>query len=170
LQSAIEKNPFEIFQMAGTWKHIQEPHIPDRRLSTGVLGVHTALLPIGKAGSILYYAGNTWTEPQMWEKAAMNDYPPTDSNYLAGYKQISNTCLFNCLTNTISNPQSPHADLFRSGHAFLRDGRLVIAGGTQFQDTDDDAQHGDLLHHDPATNTTTPPLRMNSVARLLSTE
>jgi hypothetical protein len=36
-----------------------------------------------------------------------------------------------CATQQVSDPGSPDADLFCSGHSMLPDGRLLIAGGTQ---------------------------------------
>jgi hypothetical protein len=95
------------------------------------LAVHAALLPVGPAGKILYFSGSQWVEPTAWEAIENEPNPETDPHYLAAKAQIDHSRIYDCATQQISNPTSPDADLFCSGHAFLADGRLVVAGGTQ---------------------------------------
>jgi hypothetical protein len=86
-------------------------------LPTGaqVLAVHAALL---HTGQILYFGGDE-------HDAGQNDR-----------RQIDHTRLFDCASLTVSVVGSPASDLFCSGHAFLMDGRLLVAGGTEDFPTD----------------------------------
>ena len=86
-------------------------------LPTGaqVLAVHAALL---HTGQILYFGGDE-------HDAGQNDRD-----------QIDHTRLFDCASLTVSVVGSPTSDLFCSGHAFLMDGRLLVAGGTEDFPTD----------------------------------
>src|SRR5215217_5240982 len=86
-------------------------------LPTGaqVLAVHAALL---HTGQILYFGGDE-------HDAGQNDRG-----------QIDHTRLFDCTSLTVSVVGSPTSDLFCSGHAFLMDGRLLVAGGTEDFPTD----------------------------------
>ncbi|MHB8629030.1 MAG: galactose oxidase-like domain-containing protein [Aggregatilineales bacterium] len=52
-------------------------------------------------------------------------------NYISIPKQIDHTRLFDPGQSSFINPGSPTNDLFCSGHAFLPDGRLLVAGGTE---------------------------------------
>lgn len=97
----------------------------------GVLAVHAALLPIGKGGSILYYAGDQWIEPAIWEQVEIQPNPESDPRFTQGLLQIDHSRIFDCTTQAVFNPGSPADDIFCSGHAFLPDGRLVVVGGTQ---------------------------------------
>ena len=80
-----------------------------------VLAVHAALL---HTGQILYFGGDE-------HDAGQNDR-----------RQIDHTRLFDCTSLTVSVVGSPTSDLFCSGHAFLMDGRLLVAGGTEDFPTD----------------------------------
>lgn len=77
-----------------------------------VLAVHAALLPNGK---ILYFGG---------------DQHDPGQHHLGLFDQAR---LFDCQTFAISAPVPSPAirDLFCCGHAFLPDGRLLVAGGTE---------------------------------------
>ena len=109
-----------------------------------VLAVHAALLPIGRSGSILYYAGDQWIEPTQWE-AIENETPPsTDPRYPAAMAEISHSRMYDCATKVVSNPLTPPDDLFCSGHALMGDGSLAVAGGTQHFP---DAAEAMDLHH-----------------------
>jgi galactose oxidase-like protein len=97
-----------------------------------VLAVHAALLPVGPAGQILYLGGDDWVYPDKWQ--AILNQPNTHADpakYTAAKSQIDNTRLFDCKTQQISNPGTPDFDVFCCGHAFLPDGTLLVAGGTQ---------------------------------------
>jgi hypothetical protein len=78
--------------------------------SSEVLAIHAALL---RTGEILYFGGDE-------HDAGQNE---------AG--RIDHTRLFDCATLVVTNLGSPTSDVFCSGHAFLADGRLLVAGGTQ---------------------------------------
>jgi len=118
--------------MAGKWVYIGGPSGPNGQGGTAqVLAVHAALLPAGAAGRILYFSGSQWVEPNIWESIENDPNVGADPNYAAGKSQIDHSRVYDCASQQVSNPSSPDADLFCSGHAFLADGRLLIAGGTE---------------------------------------
>jgi len=96
-----------------------------------VLAVHAALLPIGRNGCILYYAGDQWLEPQDWEAVEIEADPTKDSRFASAMNEISHSRIYDCASQVVSNPGTPMSDLFCCGHAFLGNGNLAIAGGTQ---------------------------------------
>jgi hypothetical protein len=75
-----------------------------------VLAVHAALL---RTGRIIYFSGDE------------HDQGQHDRN------QIDHSRIFDCTTLQIQVIASPSTDVFCSGHAMLRDGRLLVAGGTE---------------------------------------
>jgi hypothetical protein len=75
-----------------------------------VLAVHAALLP---TGHILYFGGDEHNQNQ-------NETG-----------DIDHTCLFDCEKDKVTRIGSPTTDVFCSGHAFLADGSLLVAGGTE---------------------------------------
>ncbi len=75
-----------------------------------VLAVHAALL---HTGQILYFSGDE------------HDKGQHDRN------MIDHTRVFHCATLGVKAVESPTTDVFCSGHAFLGDGRLLVAGGTE---------------------------------------
>lgn len=79
-----------------------------------ILAVHAALVVApGQRSQILYFSGDEHDKGQ-------HDSGRTDHSRL-----------YDCVTGTITNPGSPAStDLFCCGHAFLWDGRLLTAGGT----------------------------------------
>jgi Domain of unknown function (DUF1929) len=78
--------------------------------SSEILAVHAALL---HSGQILMFSGDE------------HDKGQHDQGL------IDHTRLFDCAALTVSAAPSPASDLFCSGHAFLPDGRLLVAGGTE---------------------------------------
>jgi hypothetical protein len=78
-----------------------------------ILAVHAALLPTSE---ILFFGGDEHAAPQ-WK-----------------HHQWDHTRIFNCGTSQVAsvNPGSPGFDVFCCGHAMLEDGRVLVAGGTQF--------------------------------------
>lgn len=74
-----------------------------------VLAVHAALL---HTGQILYFGGDEH-----------------DAGHHAS-GDIDHTRLFDPVTNAVTTVGSPASDVFCAGHAFLVDGRLLVAGGT----------------------------------------
>jgi hypothetical protein len=101
----------------GTWEVL-----PQR---SEVLAVHAALLHTGQHGQILYFGGDE------------HDRGRHNRN------QIDHTRLFDCATSEIVTLPSPTTDVFCSGHAFLPDGRLLVAGGTEAFSTQDPSEY----HH-----------------------
>jgi hypothetical protein len=75
-----------------------------------VLSIHATLMPTNE---ILYFGGDEHSKAQHKNN------------------QIDNTRLFNVSTGLITTLTSPTTDVFCSGHAFLGDGRLLVAGGTE---------------------------------------
>jgi hypothetical protein len=89
-------------------------------ISSQILAVHTALVKLdpneNSLGQMVHFGGDQHHE---------------DGIRLGG-SHIRNTRVFDCGTNQIYDPDPnfPTNDLFCSGHAFLSDGTLFIAGGT----------------------------------------
>jgi hypothetical protein len=101
-----------------------------RETYSEVLAVHAALL---HTGQILYFSGDEFDRENQHAWAARGDFAAIDHSRL-----------FDCVTGAITNPGSSRSDLFCAGHAFLADGRLLVAGGTEmFQVKDRDVSH----HH-----------------------
>ena len=75
-----------------------------------VLAIHAALLPTGE---VLYFGGDEHNRAQH------------------SANEIDNTRLFDTRTTAITTLPSPTTDVFCSGHAFLPDGQLLVAGGTE---------------------------------------
>ena len=132
--------------MADSWSLVGgQGSGPDGKGGVGqVLAVHAALLPIGRSGSIVYYAGDQWVEPTQWEAIENETNPATDPRYPTAMEEISHSRMFDCATNVVTNPLTPPDDLFCSGHSLLPDGSLAVVGGTQhFPDPADSPD----LHH-----------------------
>lgn len=79
-----------------------------------VLAVHAALVAHGAEGQVLLLGGNEHDQDQ-----AQADAP-----------DVAHTRVYDVATNAVIHVDSPEADAFCCGHAFLPDGRLLIAGGT----------------------------------------
>jgi hypothetical protein len=110
----------------GSWRIVQP--------NSQVLAVHAALVQGGEGGRILYFGGDEH------DKGQSDQF--TNQHNLAA---IDHTRLFDTVTYQISNPGSPQTDIFCSGHAFLPDGRLVVAGGTErafLEPNDPNFHHG----------------------------
>jgi hypothetical protein len=118
--------------MAEQWVYVGGPSGANGQGGAAqVLAVHAALLPAGASGQIVYFSGSQWVPPTVWEAIENGPNPQSDPKYPLGKSEIDHTRIYDCATQQISNPGSPDTDLFCSGHAFLPDGRLLIAGGTQ---------------------------------------
>ncbi len=118
--------------MAGRWVYVGSASGANGQGGAAqALAVHAALLPAGAAGQILYFSGSQWVEPTIWESIENEPAFGADPNYLAGKSQIDHSRIYDCASQQVMNAGSPDVDLFCSGHAFLPDGRLLIAGGTQ---------------------------------------
>jgi hypothetical protein len=79
-------------------------------IDSQVLAIHAALV---ETGEILYFAGN--------------EHDPVNSQQ----GSFDHSCVFNCETGAVTRIGSPSSDVFCSGHAFLGDGTLLVAGGTE---------------------------------------
>src|SRR5208283_2630275 len=118
--------------MPAKWVYIGGPSGPNGQGGAAqVLAAHAALLPAGPAGQILYFSGSQWVPPTIWESIQNDPDVETDPSYLDGKREIDHSRIYDCRSQLVSNPTSPDADLFCAGHAFLPDGRLLVAGGTQ---------------------------------------
>src|SRR5215211_7238533 len=96
--------------------------------STEVLAIHAALM---HTGEILYFGGDE-------HDPGRNVRGRTDRSVLRTFR------LFNCKTNEITTTTSTDTDVFCCGHAFLADGRLLVAGGTETFDAK--REHADNPH------------------------
>jgi len=112
-------------------------------LKADAFAVHVGLAHSGK---IVLFSGDQYNQSQ-------NEAHPQD---------IDHAQLFDCQTLTIQKIDAPKTDVFCSGHAFLPDGRLVVAGGTErfpLPDSNPDPHHD----HSPGLRNTwlfepsTPP-------------
>ena len=72
------------------------------------MAVHAVLLPGGSRGQILYFGGYRVDDTHLF-----NVEPPYDDDSI----------------QDIAAAQSPHYNIFCSGHAFLADGRVLVGGG-----------------------------------------
>lgn len=79
-----------------------------------ILAVHAALVPHGAEGQVLLFGGD--------------EHDPSN----ADNGEFFNTRIYDVHGNRIVNSNSPAADVFCCGHAFLGDGRLFVGGGTEF--------------------------------------
>ena len=94
---------------------------------TEILAIHAALVPHGAEGQVLMFGGDE------------HDPSNADNN------EIFNTRIYDVERNIVIDIDSPEVDVFCCGHAFLGDGRLFVAGGTEFW------RHGaDFENPDPA--------------------
>ncbi|HVG28205.1 MAG TPA: galactose oxidase-like domain-containing protein [Pyrinomonadaceae bacterium] len=106
-------------------------------LDLGVVTIHTHLLPTGK---VLF-----WSRQQNGGGDALG---------------FSQTYTFDPVTNSfLAFPFNSTTNLFCSGHSFLPDGRLLVAGGHQGADNFGEP-HTNIF--DPATNTWTRAQDMNA--------
>ena len=110
------------------------------RIESQKLAVHAALLPTNK---IVYFSGDE-------HDPGRHFLAKTDTAHL------DTTRVYDCATGSVSAVPSPQVpagatapDLFCCGQAFLRDGRLLVAGGTESWtrghpgDTDPGGHHGE---------------------------
>lgn len=79
---------------------------------TGVLAVHAALVPHGAQGQVLMFGGNE------------HDRANADAG------DVFHTRLYDVADNRMIDVDSPPADVFCCGHAFLGSGRPLVGGGT----------------------------------------
>ena len=89
-------------------------------INSEILSVHAALVPSGAKGTVLMLGGDEHNPAQ-----AGRDTTPADPT------RVDRTALYDVSSRTVVRASSPTTDVFCSGHAFLADGRLLIAGGTE---------------------------------------
>ena len=107
-------------------------------IDSEILAVHAALVPNGTQGEVVLFGGDEhWSAQQ--ESAGNDSWKKTRVYDVAGHALVP------------GQVQSPASDVFCAHHAFIGDGRLLIAGGTSKWSNDaDDAQHDhglDFLGH-----------------------
>jgi hypothetical protein len=95
---------------SGRWFVVEDS--VGNNLKAEAFGIHAALV---RTGQIVLFSGDQFNKAQ-------NESRPQD---------IDHTQLFDCEALTLQNIDSPQSDVFCAGHAFLADGRLVVAGGTE---------------------------------------
>lgn len=92
-----------------------------------VLAVHAALVPHGVEGQVLLFGGN--------------EHDPSN----AAEGDVHNTRVYDVARNEVLVVDSPEADVFCCAHAFLPDGRLLVAGGSEGFNPPE--PHIDAHHH-----------------------
>lgn len=93
-----------------------------------VLAVHAALVPHGVQGQVLLLGGD--------------EHDPSN----ADQGEIHHTRIYDVARNVVIELNSPEADVFCCGHAFLAGGRLLVGGGTESW------RHPEDLHIDAHDN------------------
>src|SRR5262245_20037714 len=85
------------------------------------MAVHAVLLPLGTQGKLLYFGGYSVDDTHLYD--------------------VENETILD-----IDHPHSPQYNTFCSGHAFLADGRILVAGGQlpSPEGTEDHHQHGNM--------------------------
>ena len=92
-------------------------------IDSQILAIHAGLVPTREGGDVLYFGGD-----QHWEQ--------NNIGHEADPSKVDASRRFGCRpgpdgSHAITYVKSPTTDVFCSGHAFLGDGRLLVAGGTQ---------------------------------------
>ena len=100
-----------------------------------ILAVHAALVPNGNQGEVVLFGGDEhWNDQQ--ESAGGDRFKKTRVYDIQNHAIIAATI------------PSPDSDVFCAHHAFARDGRLLIAGGTQkWPESDIHEHHLDFIGH-----------------------
>ncbi len=102
-------------------------------IDSQILAVHAALVPNGNQGEVVLFGGD--------EHWGAQQEPGGD---------FRKTRVYDVQTHSLIGAMipSPDSDVFCSHHAFARDGRLLIAGGTQKWPESDAHEHGlDFIGH-----------------------
>ena len=90
-----------------------------------ILPVHAAVIAHGVEGQVLLIGGD--------------EHDPSN----ADNGEIFNSRIYDVARNRLININSPEADVFCCGHAFLSNGRLLVGGGTEFW-RHEEPQHFDM--------------------------
>jgi Domain of unknown function (DUF1929) len=98
-------------------------------INSEICAIHAAVVPtLNGDGEVIYFGGDEHSPPALLANT------------------IDKSRRFNCRTEAITYVQSPPADLFCCGHAFMADGRLLIGGGTVTFEAEAPGEHGMLGH------------------------
>ena len=100
-------------------------------IDSQILSVHAALMPVGSHGKVLMFGGDEHNGAQGGTDGA----PATPAN-------VDRTALFDVGSRNVTRISSPTTDVFCAGHAYLGDGRLLVAGGTESWGGEDDGGPG----------------------------
>jgi len=95
---------------SGRWFRVEDAAGGD--LLAHAFAIHVALV---RTGEIVVFSGDQ-------HSAAQHEANPQD---------IDHCELYDCAAQTLRTIDAPSTDVFCSGHAFLPDGRLLVAGGTE---------------------------------------
>ena len=106
---------------SGRWFLVEDDKGED--LLAHSFAIHVAL---ARTGKIVIFSGD------QHNKAQLNAVP----------QDINHCELFDCTTLTLQRIDAPSTDVFCSGHAFLPDGRLLVAGGTESWSAETGPVHG----------------------------
>ena len=104
-------------------------------IDSQILAVHAALVPNGNQGEVVLFGGD-----EHWG----------DQQESAGGDKFKKTRVYDVQNHALAGASipSPDSDVFCAHHAFARDGRLLIAGGTQKWPESDIHEHGlDFIGH-----------------------
>jgi hypothetical protein len=104
-------------------------------IDSQILAVHAALVPNGNQGEVVLFGGD-----EHWK----------DQQESAGGDKFKKTRVYDVQTHALvgATIPSPDSDVFCAHHAFARDGRLLIGGGTQtWPESDIHAHDLDFLGH-----------------------
>jgi len=89
-------------------------------INSQILSVHAALLPTGNKGRVLMLGGSEHNPDQ----GGTDEMPALPED-------VDRAALYDIETQEVFRIPSPDTDVFCCGHAFLSNGLLVIAGGTE---------------------------------------
>lgn len=117
---------------SGRWFRVEDDTGDD--LLAHSFAIHAAL---ARTGQIVIFSGDQHSADQ----------------HRANPQDIDHCELFDCATLTRRTIDAPSTDVFCSGHAFLPDGRLLVAGGTE-KWREQEEEGPDHVHHFPGLPTT----------------
>ncbi|MGL5816777.1 MAG: galactose oxidase-like domain-containing protein [Phycicoccus sp.] len=89
-------------------------------IDSEIFSVHAALVPGGPRGTVVMLGGSEHNPAQ-----GGTDQQPADP------AKVDRCAVFDVAARDATRIASPTTDVFCSGHAFIADGRLLIAGGTE---------------------------------------
>lgn len=111
---------------SGRWFRVEDAAGDD--LPARSFAIHVALV---RTGHVVLFSGDQ-------HSAAQHEANPQD---------IDHCELYDCAAQTLRAVDAPSTDVFCSGHAFLPDGRLLVAGGTEMWVLPEPAEGEPGEHH-----------------------